>query len=513
MKIRDKIFKYFLITNIIVVAFFLIFTLSLLFIFINSSKNREVFLLNKNFENYLTLNISGTEALMEEISSSNDMVFLSDKNKLIRNYAEKIFKKKFTQLVLKNEILTEVKIRENNQINIVSGGKETYRNKEVIFIYEKTLFVNLIKNIDQTRELIIILNLSELFQNYIKSINLSKDKMFITNFEETLFITDIYNSKMLEKTFLKKYIIINEAKFGVSFFEDGYFYITESKKSAYKYMYTAIIIFILLFIFILVLLFNISKHITKKTTYSILEIVKIIKKHKIHSFHQIEIKEEYEDEVKLLANNFNYIGEELKNHIDNLEFLVQKRTEKIENQKKELKVLNNQLQNASLTDELTQLKNRRHFNDNFKNDFKLALREKMYLHFAIIDIDFFKNINDTYGHLAGDFCLKELGNLLQENLKRNIDNISRYGGEEFVFYYFSKSEEDFVIILEKLRRKVENNDFIYNNTNIKFTISIGAISKIPKTDYSSPEEYIKKADESLYISKDTGRNKITLIRN
>ncbi|WP_165973940.1 GGDEF domain-containing protein [Marinitoga lauensis] len=152
--------------------------------------------------------------------------------------------------------------------------------------------------------------------------------------------------------------------------------------------------------------------------------------------------------------------------------------------------------------------NRRYFNEKFLEDFKFAYREKLYVNFALIDIDHFKRINDKYGHIAGDYCLEELSKIFRKHFHRVTDKIYRYGGEEFVIYYLSKKTEKFKEKLEELRKDVEETEIFYENKIVKFTISIGAISKIPEDiDYI---KFIKIADNNLYKAKETGRNKVVI---
>lgn len=157
----------------------------------------------------------------------------------------------------------------------------------------------------------------------------------------------------------------------------------------------------------------------------------------------------------------------------------------------------------SLTDALTGLYNRRHFDNTVEREF---LRSKRYggdLTIAIIDIDFFKKINDTYGHLCGDYVLKEVAYLISDNF-RKTDLVFRYGGEEFVALLTETSLESAKIPLERLRKKIENSDFIYDGQKINVTVSIGASVNNAKT----VTEFLDNADKALYKAKNAGRNKL-----
>lgn len=159
----------------------------------------------------------------------------------------------------------------------------------------------------------------------------------------------------------------------------------------------------------------------------------------------------------------------------------------------------------SLTDALTGLYNRRHFDNSVEREF---LRSKRYggdLAIAIIDIDFFKKINDTYGHLCGDYVLKEVGYLILDNF-RKTDLVFRYGGEEFVVLLTETPIEGAKIPLERLRKSIENYDFNYQGTRINVTISIGAAPNA--TD--NVNDFLNNADKALYQAKNSGRNKLAL---
>ena len=159
----------------------------------------------------------------------------------------------------------------------------------------------------------------------------------------------------------------------------------------------------------------------------------------------------------------------------------------------------------SMTDALTGLYNRRYFDTTVEREF---LRSKRYggnLTIAIMDIDFFKKINDTYGHLCGDYILKEAAYLIQDNF-RKTDIVFRYGGEEFVVLLTETSLEQAKIPLERLRKTIEEYNFNYNKTSIKITISIGAAQNTTE----SVDEILMNADKALYQSKNSGRNKLTI---
>lgn len=123
------------------------------------------------------------------------------------------------------------------------------------------------------------------------------------------------------------------------------------------------------------------------------------------------------------------------------------------------------------------------------------------------DIDHFKKINDTYGHPGGDYVLKELGQLMQSKLVRSNDYFARYGGEEFVVILQATSLKTAQEVAERIRQTIESHAFVFEEKNIKVTISIGVSTKVPDDSW---EKMYNRADKALYQSKQSGRNKVTV---
>ena len=169
---------------------------------------------------------------------------------------------------------------------------------------------------------------------------------------------------------------------------------------------------------------------------------------------------------------------------------------------KKINFMYTQSKQLSVTDDLTRLFNRRHFDFEFNREFKRIKRYNNDLSIAILDIDFFKNINDTYGHLCGDYILKEVAYIIKDNF-RQTDIVCRYGGEEFAVILTETPKETANIPLERLRKRIEGNDFFYKNQKIKLTVSIGVTSD---TDCDTSDEMFDKADKALYKAKSSGRN-------
>src|SRR5581483_381286 len=157
----------------------------------------------------------------------------------------------------------------------------------------------------------------------------------------------------------------------------------------------------------------------------------------------------------------------------------------------------------ALTDELTRLPNRRYMAQRFLQEMQRARRYHKELAFVMIDIDHFKQVNDTYGHLQGDQVLAELAKILTA-AKRESDVAARYGGEEFALILHETDPEGAMVLAERIRASVEQATF---PGNLKLTISIGVAATNDETQFTS---LMEKADEALYEAKEGGRNRVVL---
>ena len=177
----------------------------------------------------------------------------------------------------------------------------------------------------------------------------------------------------------------------------------------------------------------------------------------------------------------------------------------------ELDEKNKLLSNLSITDHLTGLFNRRYFQNIIDKKINLLSRHNYQFYFALIDIDFFKDYNDAYGHHKGDIALQEVSNVLKETINRQTDYVFRVGGEEFAIIFEVDSKDNAISIMENLRKKVEDLKIIACNSTIcnYLTISIGlGYIKKASPDANSDQIY-DEVDKLLYESKDNGRNQIT----
>lgn len=174
-----------------------------------------------------------------------------------------------------------------------------------------------------------------------------------------------------------------------------------------------------------------------------------------------------------------------------------------------LKHLNIKLEQASYTDSLTGIFNRRYFNLVYEREFKRALRSNKTITFIMIDIDFFKQYNDTYGHLQGDIALQNVARVLKTSLLRPGDFVFRLGGEEFGVILTEADCSQTRKMAERLRFNVEslNMEHKGNKKSGLLTISLGATCIIP-TESMNNESILHAADTSLYAAKERGRNNV-----
>ncbi|MDR2597352.1 MAG: diguanylate cyclase [Treponema sp.] len=163
-----------------------------------------------------------------------------------------------------------------------------------------------------------------------------------------------------------------------------------------------------------------------------------------------------------------------------------------------------EMEKASYKDTLTGLYNRKHFTELAEADIKRAVRINQSIYMAMVDIDSFRKINDTYGHTAGDTVLKSAANIIKQAI-RSYDLVGRYGGEKFVVLFAISDETEVSMLAERIRENMEHVFTSYEGEEIKITCSIG-MSKLLKTD--TLQTVIQNADEALCAAKNSGRNQV-----
>ncbi len=186
---------------------------------------------------------------------------------------------------------------------------------------------------------------------------------------------------------------------------------------------------------------------------------------------------------------------------------------RLENLTKELEEKNKRLENLAYYDGLTNVHNHRYFQNTLDQEINRSIRRNLTLSLVMLDIDSFKQFNDTYGHQTGDFILKEIAQLSCSNL-RKYDTLARYGGEEFVIILPETELEEAVTVAEKIRVAIEEYRFEdERGDTYKVTSSFGVVAGKPATDDSfNKNDFIGKADTALYTAKSKGRNQVAEYR-
>jgi two-component system cell cycle response regulator len=169
-------------------------------------------------------------------------------------------------------------------------------------------------------------------------------------------------------------------------------------------------------------------------------------------------------------------------------------------------VYHEEIYRMMITDGLTGIANRRKLDEALENEFLRAKRYGRPLSIAILDADHFKKVNDNHGHIVGDFVLKKLATLFQQNIRRE-ELLGRYGGEEFVVVMPEVDSNGAFQLAEKLRKTVETTVFKSGETELPVTISVGVATLGAE---GSVKDFLDTADQALYRSKDEGRNRVTI---
>lgn len=217
------------------------------------------------------------------------------------------------------------------------------------------------------------------------------------------------------------------------------------------------------------------------------------------------------DELDYIVNSLNNLKKALREKHENivilnknLEATVQKRTRALTEKQK-------QLEKLATHDALTNLYNRRKFDDLFEQQWHYTKRNSMNFSLAIIDIDNFKKYNDNYGHKKGDEVLKQVADTLVDSVKRPQDSISRFGGEEFVLLLPEINMEGFCHVLQNVKDNINNLNILHEkseNCN-KLTVTIGGVLGVPSQE-NSQQLFFAEADKNLYLGKEQGRNRIVV---
>jgi diguanylate cyclase (GGDEF)-like protein/PAS domain S-box-containing protein len=211
------------------------------------------------------------------------------------------------------------------------------------------------------------------------------------------------------------------------------------------------------------------------------------------------------DERELLARVRNL----LRTHAAEQELTVLNR--QLQQQKRQLERVNRALQYLATYDSLTEVRNRRFFNDYLDTEWRRLAREEAPLSLIMCDIDYFKLYNDTYGHQAGDECLRQVAQVLECSVKRSADLVARYGGEEFAVVLPNTDIEGAACVAERIAQQVRDLQIPHAQSAVSeyVTLSLGVACCIP-APMSQPATLIAIADESLYRAKAAGRDRVSV---
>jgi diguanylate cyclase (GGDEF)-like protein len=167
------------------------------------------------------------------------------------------------------------------------------------------------------------------------------------------------------------------------------------------------------------------------------------------------------------------------------------------------------LENLSTTDGLTELPNRRRFDEFLSREWRRAMRRQAVFSLILLDIDCFKEFNDHYGHLAGDDCLRQVAQVLREVVQRPGDLAARYGGEEFACVLPETDAQGAVALAERIRERMEvvNIPHFSSRVTDHVTMSFGVATTIPEAR-QEPSDLIRLADRLLYAAKQNGRDQV-----
>jgi sigma-B regulation protein RsbU (phosphoserine phosphatase) len=212
----------------------------------------------------------------------------------------------------------------------------------------------------------------------------------------------------------------------------------------------------------------------------------------------MKVRDEYENELLLAKRN----AERILRDTDEAYMKLQGLMKEVEGKQQELVELNIQLKELATTDPLTGLKNRRCLQEIIVENIELSKKVHSFFSLVLIDVDFFKGVNDTYGHPIGDAVLQELAKKLQVET-RSHDLVARMGGEEFMIVLPNTNKEQAQVIAERIRFNIDQDSWEHT----RITVSIGVTTYEPADNLS---KLISKADEALYCSKKAGRNCVSV---
>ncbi|MDZ8083806.1 MAG: diguanylate cyclase [Nostoc sp. DcaGUA01] len=222
----------------------------------------------------------------------------------------------------------------------------------------------------------------------------------------------------------------------------------------------------------------------------------------------IRAKINSKDEIGQLAKSFNNMALQLQTSLETLEQRVHQRTAELVIAKEKAEDANQKLEQLVNLDGLTQVANRRCFDERLQAEWKRLAREQKPLSLILFDVDRFKSYNDYYGHLGGDDCLIKIAQTVQQTVHRPADLLARYGGEEFSVLLPNTDLAGAIAVAQNIQQGIQDRAIPHAQSDIKdiVTVSLGITSVIPTWDIK-PDTLIASADKALYNAKQQGRDR------
>jgi len=333
-----------------------------------------------------------------------------------------------------------------------------------------------------------------MFQNgkEIKPYIATNQDIFQRFIELNLDLNELNEPKIIEiggEKFITQAILID------GYFENEYMlFLANYEKTINPYnqkTYKLILSFILTSLLMAPLVLYFSKIVVRPIFRLAIESEKI----KNREYDVVEVKS-FIKEVSILSSVFSAMSESVKNHQEYLEETVKKRT-------KELNLKNEELYKNSITDKLTNIYNRAKLDLALSEEIDRSKRYGSIFSIILIDVDFFKKVNDNYGHQVGDDVLKQSAKVLLENI-RQTDLLGRWGGEEFLIICTQTDKESVLVLAEKLRKTIKSHK--YPTYPKEVTISLGVATYSEKI--KSIDDILLSADRALYDAKNQGRDRV-----
>ncbi|ATS19244.1 diguanylate cyclase response regulator [Parathermosynechococcus lividus PCC 6715] len=224
----------------------------------------------------------------------------------------------------------------------------------------------------------------------------------------------------------------------------------------------------------------------------------------VHSYLQDRKLDEQNYRLQLLNEQLRQANIELERVVNEQAAIIAARTA-------ELQAANKELMHLSVTDPLTELPNRRYFDAYLRQEWLVTVRDRQFLSLILADVDYFKAYNDHYGHHAGDLCLQQVAQVLQQTVQRPRDCVARYGGEEFVIVLPHTDLSGAELICRQIQHALQQCHIVHEHSQVSHcvTLSFGVASLIP-LGVASPLELFNAADKALYDAKRQGRNCIVV---